>query len=60
MAKKEVKTDLWVASQLQECKIPFSAQGSDLLNGILRVVINRQNRIEKGASKLYYMDSTEW
>ena len=30
MAKKEVKTDLWVASQLQECKIPFSAQGSDV------------------------------
>lgn len=33
---------------------------TDELNGILRVVINRQNRIEKGASKLYYMDSTEW
>ena len=30
MAKKEVKTDLWVASQLNECKIPFSAQGSDV------------------------------
>ena len=30
MAKKEVKTDLWVASQLDECKIPYSAQGSDV------------------------------
>ena len=30
MAKKEVKTDLWVASQLEECKIPFSPQGSDV------------------------------
>ena len=30
MAKKEVKTDLWVASQLNECNIPFSAQGSDV------------------------------
>jgi len=30
MAKKEVKTDLWVASQLDDCKIPFSAQGSDV------------------------------
>ena len=30
MAKKEVKTDLWVASQLNEYKIPFSAQGSDV------------------------------
>ena len=30
MAKKEVKTDLWVASQLNDCKIPFSAQGSDV------------------------------
>ena len=30
MAKKEVKTDLWVASQLNECKIPYSAQGSDV------------------------------
>lgn len=30
MAKKEVKTDLWVASQLDESKIPFSAQGSDV------------------------------
>ena len=30
MGKKEVKTDLWVASQLNECKIPYSAQGSDI------------------------------
>ena len=30
MAKKEVKTDLWVASQLDKCKIQFTAQGSDV------------------------------
>lgn len=30
MAKKEVKTDLWVASQLEKCKIPFNAQGSEV------------------------------
>ena len=30
MAKKEVKTDLWVAAQLGKCNIDFSAQGSDV------------------------------
>ena len=30
MAKKEVKTDLWVAAQLDECKIQFDAQGSNV------------------------------
>ena len=30
MAKKEVKIDLWVASQLKEFRIPFDAQGSDV------------------------------
>lgn len=30
MAKKEAKTDLWVASQLKEAGIEFSAQGSDI------------------------------
>lgn len=30
MAKKEVKTDLWVAAQLKEHGIPFDAQGSDV------------------------------
>ena len=30
MAKKEVKTDLWVAAQLDECKIRFDAQGSNV------------------------------
>ena len=29
MAKKEVKTDLWVAAQLDECGIKFDAQGSN-------------------------------
>lgn len=28
MAKKEVKTDLWVAAQLDECKIHFDAQAA--------------------------------
>lgn len=31
MAKKEVKTDLWVAKQLDECGIKFDAQGSNTL-----------------------------
>ena len=30
MAKKEVKIDLWVAVQLNECHIPYTAQGSDV------------------------------
>lgn len=30
MAKKEVKTDLWVAAQLDECNIQFDAQGSNV------------------------------
>lgn len=30
MAKKEVKTDLWVAKQLDECRIHFDAQGSNV------------------------------
>lgn len=30
MAKKEVKTDLWVASQLGDCNIPYDAQGSNV------------------------------
>ena len=30
MAKKEVKTDLWVAAQLGECGIQFDAQGSNV------------------------------
>lgn len=30
MAKKEVKTDLWVAKQLDKCKIDYTAQGSDV------------------------------
>lgn len=29
MAKKEVKTDLWVAKQLDECNIRYDAQGSN-------------------------------
>jgi type I restriction enzyme M protein len=30
LAKKEVKTDLWVAGQLKECDIEYDAQGSDV------------------------------
>ena len=30
MAKKEVKTDLWVAKQLDKCGIAYIAQGSDV------------------------------
>ena len=30
MAKKEVKTDLWVARQLDSCNIDYDAQGSDV------------------------------
>ena len=30
MAKKEVKTDLWVARQLDDSKIKYDAQGSDI------------------------------
>lgn len=30
MAKKEAQTDLWVASQLEKCNIPFDAQGSNV------------------------------
>lgn len=30
MAKKEVNTDLWVASQLKECGISYDAQGSNV------------------------------
>ncbi|MBQ7419003.1 MAG: N-6 DNA methylase, partial [Acidaminococcaceae bacterium] len=30
MAKKEIKTDLWVASQLRDSNIPFDAQGSNV------------------------------
>lgn len=30
MAKKEVKTDLWVASQLTDCGIKYDAQGSNV------------------------------
>jgi len=43
MAKKEVKTDLWVARQLDECKIEYDAQGSDIkeLNEVLKSASKR-------------------
>lgn len=43
MAKKEVKTDLWVAAQLDECKIHFDAQGSDVkeINEVLKTASKR-------------------
>lgn len=30
MAKKEVRTDLWVARQLDDCKIKYDPQGSSI------------------------------
>ena len=30
MAKKEIKTDLWVARQLDDCLIEYDAQGSNV------------------------------
>lgn len=43
MAKKEVKTDLWVAKQLDECGIKFDAQGSNTkeINDALRTASKR-------------------
>ena len=43
MAKKEVKTDLWVARQLDDCKIMYDAQGSDVkeLNDALQTASKR-------------------
>lgn len=44
MANKEVKTDLWVAAQLDECKIRFDAQGSNVkeLNEALKTASNAE------------------
>lgn len=43
MAKKEIKTDLWVARQLDDCKIRYDAQGSDVkeLNDALKTASKR-------------------
>ena len=43
MAKKEVRTDLWVAGQLDECGIKFDAQGSNVkeLDEALRTASKR-------------------
>ena len=43
MAKKEVRTDLWVASQLGDCGIKFDAQGSNIkeLNEVLKSASKR-------------------
>jgi len=43
MAKKEAKTDLWVAAQLTESSIKFDAQGSDIkeLNEVLKSASKR-------------------
>ena len=50
MAKKEVKTDLWVARQLDYCKINYDAQGSDIkeLNKAL------QNASKRGTGNAGY------
>ena len=43
MAKKEAKTDLWVARQLDDCKVNYDAQGSDVkeLNEALKSASKR-------------------
>lgn len=43
MAKKEIKTDLWVARQLDDCKIKYDAQGSNVkeLNDALKTASKR-------------------
>ncbi|CAM1380221.1 HsdM family class I SAM-dependent methyltransferase [Fretibacterium fastidiosum] len=43
MAKKEVRTDLWVAKQLDECGINFDAQGSNIkeINEALKTASKR-------------------
>lgn len=43
MAKKEANTDLWVAKQLEACKISFDAQGSNIkeLNEALKTASKR-------------------
>ena len=43
MAKKEVKTDLWVAEQLKACQIKFDAQGSEVkeINEALKTASKR-------------------
>ncbi|MDL2219577.1 SAM-dependent methyltransferase [Ruminococcaceae bacterium OttesenSCG-928-O06] len=43
MAKREAKTDLWVASQLDECKIKYDAQGSNIkeLDEVLKTASKR-------------------
>jgi len=54
MAKKEVKTDLWVAQQLGGCKIKYTAQGSDVkeINESLRTASKR------GTGKVGYPEYT--
>lgn len=46
MAKKEVKTDLWVAAQLTECGIEHDAQGSNVkeINDALKTASKRGTR----------------
>ena len=46
MAKKEVKTDLWVAAQLTECGIEYDAQGSNVkeINDALKTASKRGTR----------------
>ena len=43
MAKKEVKPDLWVARQLDDSKIKYDAQGSDVkeINDALKIASKR-------------------
>lgn len=50
MAKKEVKTDLWVAAQLDDCGIRFDAQGS----GVKEIDKALQSASKQGTGKPGY------
>ena len=50
MAKKEVRTDLWIARQLDDFRIKYDAQGSDVkeINDAL------QSASKRGTGKVGY------
>ncbi|MCZ2765942.1 hypothetical protein [Lacticaseibacillus paracasei] len=54
MAKEEVKTDLWVASQLKDCNIKFDAQGSHIkeIDEALRTA-SKKARVKLGTLSMW-------
>ena len=50
MAKKEAKTDLWVARQLDDPKIEYDAQGSD----VKEITEAFQSALKRGTGKVGY------